>query len=72
MEKSSGGKLIKFFATKFPVGRMTEENEQEKARLLKLLSNYQLGLLSEAETQELSRLQKKIYGDSIMYRDAQL
>jgi hypothetical protein len=70
MEKSSGSKLINFFAAKFPVGRMAEATDEEKARLLKLLSNYQLGLLSEAETQELSRLQKKVYGDSIMYRDS--
>ncbi|MCX6767656.1 MAG: hypothetical protein NTY90_02935 [Candidatus Micrarchaeota archaeon] len=51
---------------------LAEEQTEEMKRLFRLLSNYQLGLLSEDEVIEMNRLQKKVYGDSIMYRDATL
>lgn len=72
MEKTSGNNLIKFAAAKFPVVLLAEEQTEEMKRLFRLLSNYQLGLLSEDEVIEMNRLQKKVYGDSIMYRDATL
>jgi hypothetical protein len=46
-----------------------QEDPKEMNRLYKLLSDYQLGILGEAETEEMKSLQRKIYGDSIMYRD---
>ncbi len=48
---------------------MPEESREDKERLYILLSRYQLGLLSEEEKEELNALQKKMYGDSVLYRE---
>ena len=46
-----------------------ETERTDKERLYVLLARYQLGLLSEEEKEEMNALQKKLYGDSTLYRE---
>ena len=48
-----------------------EASQQEKERLYVLLARYQLGLLSDVEKEEMNALQKKLYGDSTLYRESE-
>ncbi|MCX6767657.1 MAG: hypothetical protein NTY90_02940 [Candidatus Micrarchaeota archaeon] len=50
---------------------MDEPARKEKERLYVLLARYQIGLLSDEEKEEMTTLQKKVYGDSTLYRDAE-
>jgi hypothetical protein len=50
---------------------MTEGTPQEKERLNVLLARYQIGLLSDGEKEELTVLQRKLYGDSTLYRESE-
>jgi len=48
-----------------------EASQEDKERLYVLLARYQLGLLSDEEKAEMNALQKKLYGDSTLYRESE-